>query len=99
MRYHRIIRTCFVAAAMALWGANVARAQVYRTTPAPVAGDTLILNLAEVQSLALTENPALLADRQETQIARGQLRQARIYNFNPELNLEAPGLGTTGGFG
>jgi cobalt-zinc-cadmium efflux system outer membrane protein len=98
MRYDRVVRTCFVAAVVSLWGATGARAQVY-AAPAPSAGDTLTLSIGEAQRLALQQNPTFLAERQETDIARGQLRQARVYNFNPELAFEAPGAGTAGALG
>lgn len=63
------------------------------------AGDTLVLSLAEVRRLALQQNPAFLADRQEVAIARGQLRQARVYNFNPALTADAPGVASDGAVG
>ncbi|HEY0995639.1 MAG TPA: TolC family protein [Gemmatimonadaceae bacterium] len=44
-----------------------------------------------MQRLAVRQNPTFLAARQETDIARGALRQAGIYQFNPELGLVAPG--------
>ena len=65
----------------------------------PAAEDTLDLSLAEAQRLALRQNPAFLADQQESAIARGQLRQARVYNFNPELALDAPGAASAGAVG
>lgn len=61
--------------------------------------DTLVLSLAEVQRLALLQNPAFLADQQEAAIARGQLRQARTYNYNPEFSADAPGAGSEGSVG
>ena len=53
-------------------------------------GDTLTLTLADVRRLTLRQNPAFLADRQESAIARGELRQARAYRFNPDLSVVAP---------
>lgn len=61
--------------------------------------DTVALTLAEAQRRALAQNPAFLAERQEFDIARGQLTQARVYNFNPELEFEAPGAGSSGALG
>jgi cobalt-zinc-cadmium efflux system outer membrane protein len=82
-----------------LFGVAAAWAQdTTALSPVPI-GDTLTLSIGEAQSLALRQNPSLLADRQETEIARGQLRQARLYNFNPELAFEAPGVGTAGALG
>lgn len=57
---------------------------------ARAAPDTLVLTLADVRRLSLRQNPAFLAERQETAIARGELRQARIYRFNPDLSALAP---------
>lgn len=57
-------------------------------------GDTITLSLAEAQRLALTRDPAFLAQRQEAEIARGELTQARVYTFNPELEFEAADAGT-----
>lgn len=60
-------------------------------TPADTPADTLALSLAEVQRLVVARNPSLLATRQETAIARGELRQARTYRFNPDLALQSAG--------
>lgn len=71
----------------------------------PVAGqdvpprDTVRLTLAEAQRLSLERSPTFLADREERDIARGDLRQARVLQFNPRLELETPGAATDGGFG
>ncbi len=59
-------------------------------------GDTLTLSIVDVQRRALGQNPAFLATRQETAIAEGALRQARLYQFNPELALQAVGGGVGG---
>ena len=61
--------------------------------------DTLRLTLEEAQRLSLTRNPAFLADATESEIALGDLRQARVYSFNPEAELEAPGSASTGELG
>lgn len=59
-------------------------------------GDTLTLSITDVQRLAIRQNPSFLARRQETAIAEGALRQARAYQFNPELALQSVG-GSVGG--
>lgn len=61
--------------------------------------DTVLISLVEAQRLALSQNPAFQADRQGYDIALGQLRQARVYTFNPELEFQAPGAGTGGALG
>lgn len=88
------------ACLLALWalpgGVRTAAAQVTSPgRPEAVSRDTLTISLAEAQRRALSQNPVFLADRQEIVIARGQLTQARVYAFNPELEFRAPGL--TGG--
>ncbi len=60
------------------------------------ARDTLVLRLGDVQRLAVRQNPAFLAASQETDIARGALRQAGVYPFNPELGLVSPGTAAGG---
>ena len=37
---------------------------------------------------ALAQNPTLAVERNEIDIAAGTLRQARLFPFNPELELE-----------
>ena len=64
-----------------------------RTAPS---GDTLVLTASVVRRLALTRNPAFLAERQETAIARGGLRQAGTLRFNPDLSATVPGVGSGG---
>ncbi|MEX2584425.1 MAG: TolC family protein [Gemmatimonadota bacterium] len=58
--------------------------------------DTLTLTLSEAHRRALALNPEHLADRQQIDIANGQLTQARTYAFNPELEVQAPGVGAGG---
>ena len=55
-------------------------------------GDTLSLSLGEAYQRALSQSPAYLADRQELEIARGQLAQVRVLTFNPEFEYQAPGI-------
>lgn len=62
-------------------------------------GDTFRLSLVDAQRLSLERGPAFLVDREAREIARGELRQARVFAFNPRLELEAPGAATDGGFG
>lgn len=59
-------------------------------------GDTVRLTAAEVVRLSLTQEPAFLAWRIETSIARGGLRQARVFRFNPDVTIAAPGAGLSG---
>lgn len=80
-----------VSASLAYMGAQ--SSSVNRT---PSRGDTLVLTAAMVQRLALTRNPAFLANRQETDIARGGLRQASTLRFNPDLSATLPGVGSGG---
>ncbi|MGH7556697.1 MAG: TolC family protein, partial [Gemmatimonadota bacterium] len=51
--------------------------------------DTVRLSLAEARALALRAHPDLTAARQEIPAARGALRQARTYPFNPQVEVEA----------
>jgi cobalt-zinc-cadmium efflux system outer membrane protein len=61
--------------------------------------DTLQLAISDVQRLAIRQNLNLLATRQELSIAAGALRQARVYQFNPDLTLQSAGdRGTDGPF-
>ena len=74
---------------------GVARAQSSQV-PVAARGDTAVLTLEEVHRLALQRNLEFLADRQETAVALGELRQARAYRFNPDLSVIGPrGSGTS----
>lgn len=53
--------------------------------------DSAALSLAEARRLALAQNPEHLAARQRLEAARGDLRGARTYPFNPEAEIEGPG--------
>lgn len=53
--------------------------------------DTVVLSLDDVQRLAVDGHPTLLGVRQETAIARGALRQARLFRSNPDLALQSTG--------
>lgn len=87
-------RVCALAIALgALLPAAAAAGQGAAAAPTP--GDTVMLTAADVRRLTLTRNPAFLAERQETAIARGGLRQARILRFNPDLSAAAPGAGSS----
>ncbi len=93
------VRTaCALGLLAAPLGAAPVRAQA-PTPPAPAAADTLTLTLQEAQSRALRSSPAFLAEAQALAIARGRLRQARSYPFNPALELEAPGAASGEGLG
>lgn len=48
-----------------------------------------------MRHLVLSNDPAYLAMREESAIARGTLRQASLLPFNPDLSLAAPGTGAT----
>ena len=63
---------------------------------APQAADTIVLSLVDARRLALSQNPAFLADAQMSEIARGVVRQARTYRFNPEIEAELPSATETG---
>lgn len=54
-----------------------------------VAGNTIRLSLAEARTRALGENPDLRAERLDTAVARGQLRQAGVIRFNPSADVVA----------
>ncbi|MGH8722885.1 MAG: TolC family protein, partial [Burkholderiales bacterium] len=69
---------------------------IAQVAPAP---DTIRLTLAEAQRLSLEHSPTFLADAQADPIARGELRQARVLLPNPQIEIEAPGVATDGGFG
>ncbi len=61
--------------------------------------DTLSITLSEAQRQALSRSPELLAERQDIEIARGQLTQARVLAPNPDLELRAPGGWSDGAIG
>lgn len=71
---------------------------VSRSDPPALAADTITLSLPDARRLALRQNPGYRAARQTLGIARGDLRQARTYPFNPELELEAPGAASSRAF-
>lgn len=95
MEPNPFLNACVLALLLAASAASGATAQVVSPPPA-ASGDTVTLSLAEAQRLALTRNPAFLADRQESAIARGELRQARVYRFNPDVELRTPGAAAGG---
>ena len=88
------VRLLFATAVACVAGGATPRPAVAQNAPVGTPADTLALSLAEVQRLVVAHNPGLLATRQETAIARGGLRQARTYRFNPDLVLQS-----AGGFG
>lgn len=89
----------FLAALLGLARVGAAQDPDPPARPRAASGDTLVLSLATAQQRALRDNPAFLAEAREAAVARGELRQARVYNFNPELEFEAPGAGTGGSTG
>lgn len=97
MRRFFFLACALVATVAPLSGATAAQAWDNYSGPERAAspGDTLTLSLADAQRLALERNPAFLASSQERGIARGRLRQARIYPFNPEMELRAPGAASS----
>jgi len=76
--------------------ATTALPAVAQVAPGAGPGDTLTLSITDVQRLAIRQNPTFLATRQETAIAEGALRQARVYQFNPELAVQSVGSGVGG---
>lgn len=95
--YRFVVVAGFLAAVFGLGRPSSAQIPARLGRTAAITGDTLLLSLPEAQRLALRENPSFLADAQEVEIARGDLLQARIYNFNPELEVEAPGAAGASG--
>lgn len=96
----RFLRSAAASVLVVLWCAGVVNAQDANLQADPLTvEDTLILSLPEAQRFALARNPAYLAEQQETEIARGELRQARVYNFNPEFEFETPDVGSDGVIG
>lgn len=68
-----------------------AAAQIPQVPSPSVPTDTLPLAIGDVQRLAIRQNLAVLAMRQETAVAEGVLRQARAFQFNPEIALQSVG--------
>lgn len=89
------------AAAVATLGhARAAAAQGTGAVPAanaPAGADTVVVTLGDAQRLAIAQNLSFRAARQQTAVARGALRQARTYAFNPDLSLQVPGVAPNGG--
>ena len=83
------------ASASAAGAAAAQQPSAGTATPA----DTLTLTIAEVQRLALTRNSGYLAEAQELPIAEGELRQARVFRFNPQLEVDAPRAASGGALG
>jgi cobalt-zinc-cadmium efflux system outer membrane protein len=66
---------------------------------AGASGDTIRLTLAGARTRGLANNPDLVASRQDTAIARGELRQARAIAVNPSADVLAPAGGNGIEFG
>lgn len=95
-----VLAACTLIIATLLPGVRSAEAQATPPElPEVESRDTIPISLSEAQRRALAQNPAFLAERQQMGIARGELTQARVYNFNPELEFQAPGAGTAGALG
>lgn len=92
-------RVSALAALAVAWA--TASSLAAQTPPAggAIPEDTLVLSLEEAQRRALSANPAFLADATEREIALGELRQARVYAYNPEAEFEGPGAASPGEFG
>jgi len=64
----------------------------------PFAQTEATITLEQAMAEALARNPALAVERNEIDIAAGNLRQARVFPFNPELEVEGSiGKGTSRG--
>jgi cobalt-zinc-cadmium efflux system outer membrane protein len=88
------VRLCLVLPIGGAFAVSSTRAQhVARYTDSLSSSDTVVLSLDVVRRLAVQNNPTYLGALQETAAARGALRQSRIWRFNPELGLQAPGAG------
>jgi outer membrane protein, heavy metal efflux system len=61
---------------------------LFGTAAPSYAQPDVALTLDQAVTEALARNPALAVERNEIGIAAGTLRQARLYPFNPELELE-----------
>ena len=100
MQPMQLLPACLLAVWALLGGVSSATAQATSPgRPEAASRDTLTISLLEAHRRALAQNPKFLAERQEFDIARGQLTQARVYAFNPELELQAPGVGERGAIG
>ncbi len=53
-----------------------------------LAQDEAVLTLDQALAEALARNPVLAVERNEVDIAAGALQQARVFPFNPELEIE-----------
>lgn len=95
--YRFVVVAGFLAAVFGLGRPSSAQNPAPLDHTASAVRDTLLLSLSEAQRLALRQNPVVLADAQEVEIARGELLQARVYSFNPELEVGAPGAAAASG--
>ncbi len=86
----------FIPVALTAQGTGCAVHAVIAPESRRAAADTVTLSLCDVQRMAARQNPSFQAARLEATIARGDLRQARAYRFNPELGLFAPGAAPAG---
>lgn len=91
----RTFRATFALLVAAVpWSAPWAQTQSPRPTT-----DTLRLTLMQARARGLADNPDLVAIRMDTAIARGMLRQAGTFRFNPSADVLAPVAGLTSEIG
>jgi cobalt-zinc-cadmium efflux system outer membrane protein len=64
--------------------------------PAVTSADTVTLSITDIPRVVVAQDPRLRALRQETAIALGVVRQARLLQFNPDLAVQAVRGGTGG---
>lgn len=95
-----LLAACLVSLSSLPGGVQAASGQTPGTGDIVVSPvDTLAITLHEAQRLALSTSPDFLAQRQEIEIARGELTHARTIPFNPELEFEARGAVSAGALG
>ena len=92
-------RASALAALLAVCAAAPSLAAQMPPADGATPADTLRLTLSDAQRRALTMNPAFLADATAGEIARGELRHARVYSYNPQAEFDAPGSASAGELG
>lgn len=85
------VKSSVAARVVTLLLAVVAPRPAAAQAESPARADTLTLTLDDVQRLVVQGSPTLLSTRQETAVARGALRQARLFRSNPDLAVQATG--------
>lgn len=95
-RYHRPASTACAALLVLALLSSAAPVIAQSAAPSSLShGDTVVVSLREARAAALRANPELLAARLDTAVARGQLRQAGIFRYNPSADVLA-GVGGNG---